>query len=142
MFSKLANFFQHKNVLLLAGVSSETQTCQTSIWSSLVYPITLPGHWGTTDDFTTIPFRLALSSAAPVELAKSIPVRSFILSSNLFFCLPFLLFLCTVPCRIVFAKPKDLEMFLFLDQGQEFIIFLQWLLVSFCKHPHYDMVLV
>ena len=107
VYSKLANFLQHKNVLLLAGVSSETQTCQTStcIWSSLVYPITLPGHWGTTDDFTTIPFRLALSSAAPVELAKSIPVRSFILSSNLFFCLPFLLFLCTVLYRIVFAKP-------------------------------------
>ena len=39
----------------------------------------------------------------------SIPVHSLILSSSLFFCLPFLLFPFTMPCRIVFAKPEDLE---------------------------------
>ena len=78
-------------------------------YSILFYPITLEGRQGTTDEFATIPFHLALFSAALVELAKSIPVHSLILSSYLFFCLP--LFLCpfTVPCRIVFAKQEDLE---------------------------------
>ena len=47
--------------------------------------------------------------AALVELAKSIPVHSLILSSHLFFCLPPLLFPFTVPCRIVFPKTEDLE---------------------------------
>ena len=31
------------------------------------------------------------------------------MSSHLLFCLPFLLFPCIVLCRIVFAKPQDLE---------------------------------
>ena len=75
----------------------------------LFYPITLEGRRGTTDEFATIPFHLDLFSAALVELAKSIPVHSLILSSHLFFCLPLFLFPFTVPCRIVFAKPEDLE---------------------------------
>ena len=79
------------------------------IYSILFYPITLEGRWGTTDEFTTIPFHLDLFSAALVELAKSIPVHSLILSSHLFFCLPLFLFPFTVPCRIVFAKPEGLE---------------------------------
>ena len=56
--------------------------------SILFYPITLEGRRGTTDEFATIPFHLVLFSAALVELAKSIPVHSLILSSHLFFCLP------------------------------------------------------
>ena len=75
----------------------------------LFYPITLGGRRGTTDEFATIPFHLDLFSAALVELARSIPVHSLILSSHLFFCLPLFLFPFTVPCRIVFAKPEDLE---------------------------------
>ena len=76
----------------------------------LFYPITLEGRWGTTDEFAIVPFHFVLFSAALVELAKSIPVHSLILSSHLFFCLPFfLLFPFTMPCRIVFAKPEDLE---------------------------------
>ena len=77
--------------------------------SILFYPIALGGRRGTTDEFATIPFHLGLFSAALVELAKSIPVHSLILSSHLFFCLPLFLFPFTVPCRIVFAKPEDLE---------------------------------
>ena len=69
----------------------------------------LEGRRGTSDEFTTIPFHLVLFSAAIVELAKSIPVHSLILSSHLFFGLPLFLFPFTVPCRIVFAKPEDLE---------------------------------
>ena len=75
----------------------------------LFYPITLEGRRGTTDEFATIPFHLDLFSAALVELAKSIPVHSLILSSYRFFCLPLFLFPFTVPCRIVFVKPEDLE---------------------------------
>ena len=79
--------------------------------SILFYPITLGRCRGTTDEFATIPFHLDLFSAALVELAKSIPVHSLILSSHLFFCLPLFLFPFTVPCRIVFAKPEDLGSF-------------------------------
>ena len=61
-------------------------------YSILFYPITLEGRRGTTDEFATIPFHLDLFSAALVELAKSIPVHSLILSSHLFFCLPLFLF--------------------------------------------------
>ena len=78
-------------------------------YSILFYPITLGGRRGTTDEFATIPFHLDLFSAALVELAKSISVHSLILSSHLFFCLPLFLLPFTVPCRIVFAKPEDLE---------------------------------
>ena len=69
----------------------------------------MEGRRGTTDEFATIPVHLVLFLAALVELAKSIPAHSLILSSHLFFCLP--LFLCpfTVPCRTVFAKSEDLE---------------------------------
>ena len=79
------------------------------VYSILFYPITLKGRRGTTDEFATTPFHLDLFSAALVELAKSIPVHYLILSSHLFFCLPLFLFPFTVPCRIVFAKPEDLE---------------------------------
>ena len=50
---------------------------------SLFYPITLEGCRGTTDEFATMPFHLDLFSAALVELAKSIPVHSLILSSTI-----------------------------------------------------------
>ena len=79
------------------------------ILSILFYLITLEGRRGTSDKFATIPFHLDLFSAALVELAKSIPVHSLILSSHLFFCLPLFLFPFSVPCMIVFAKPEDLE---------------------------------
>ena len=56
------------------------------VYSILFYPITLGGRWCITDEFATIPFHLDLFSAALVELAKSIPVHSLILSSHFFFC--------------------------------------------------------
>ena len=70
--------------------------------------MTLEGRRGTTDKFAA-PLHLVLFSAALIELAKSIPIRSLILSSHLFFCLPLFLFPFTVPCRIFFGKPEDLE---------------------------------
>ena len=68
------------------------------------------GRRGTTDDVATIPFQHSLSSAALRESPNPIPVHSLMFSSHLFFCLPLLLAPFTVPCRIVFAMPEDLEM--------------------------------
>ena len=85
-------------------------TNEHSLDNSILFnPITLEGRRGTTDKFATIPFHLVLFSAVLAELAKSIPVYSLILSFHLFFCLPLFLFPFTVPCRIVFARPEDLE---------------------------------
>ena len=66
-------------------------------YSILFYPITFEGRRGTTDEFATIPFHLDLFSAALVELAKTIPVHSLILSSHLVSSLPLFLFPFTVP---------------------------------------------
>ena len=101
---RIANICVTKN-----SEKSNTVNILWTIISILFYPIILEGRRGTTDEFATIPFRLDLFSAALVELAKSIPVHSLILSFHLFFCLSLFLFPVTVPCRIVFAKPEDLE---------------------------------
>ena len=96
-----------KTVLMMGHkISLDGEIC---IYSILFYPIILGGRRGTTDEFATIPFHLVLFSAGLVELVKSIPVHPLILFSHLFFCLPLFLFPFTVPCRIVFAKPEDLE---------------------------------
>ena len=63
-----------------ADVSKRTKKQLDILFSILFYPITLEGRRGTTDEFATIPFHLDLFSAALVELAKSIPVHSLILS--------------------------------------------------------------
>ena len=86
-----------------------TALCQR-LWDSLFlsYPITLECRRGTTDEFATIPFHLVLFSAAPVELAKSIPAHCFnIVFPTLLSTFSFFLF--TVPCEIVCAKPEDIE---------------------------------
>ena len=72
--------------------------------------LNLGGRRGTTDDVATISFHHSLSSAALRESPNTIPVHSLMLSPHLFFCLPLLLPPFTVPCRIVFAMPEDLEM--------------------------------
>ena len=75
----------------------------------LFYPITLEGRRGTTDEFATIPFHLVLFSAALVELAKSIPVHSLILSTHLFFCLPLFLFPSLCPVGLSLLNQKILR---------------------------------
>ena len=81
-----------------------------SISLILSQSLNLGGRRGTTDDIATIPFHDSLSSAALKESPNSISVHSFMLSYHLFFCLPLLLAPFTVPYRIVFAMPEDLEM--------------------------------
>ena len=65
------------------GKSADSDKIAASYIPFYSIPITLEGRWGTTDKFATIPFHLDLFSAALVELAKSIPVHSLILSSHL-----------------------------------------------------------
>ena len=95
-----------------AACPGSTLFAQTSLseylGSHLSQSLNLEGRQGTTDDVATIPFHLSLSSAALRESLNSIPVHSLMLSSHLF-CLP-LLAPFTVPCRIVFAMPGDIEM--------------------------------
>ena len=90
-FAKASHIFSTKNIGILEKLTSE------NFYSILFYP------------WKVVPFHFDLFSAALVELAKSIPVHSLILSSHLFFCLPLFPFPFTVPCRIVFAEPEDLE---------------------------------
>ena len=71
--------------------------------------LNLGGRRGITDDVATIPFHTSLSFAVLLESLNPIPVHSLMLSSRLFFCLPLLLAPFTVPCRIVFDMPEDLE---------------------------------
>ena len=60
--------YEHNHIKVLPSIST------------LFYPITLEGRRGTKDEFARVPFQLVLFSAALVELAKSIPVQSSILS--------------------------------------------------------------
>ena len=100
---------QSNAVLNNPTFGTTTRLRHSILFYFLFYPTTLECRRGTTDESATIPFHLDLFSADLVELAKSIPVHPLILSSHVFFCLPLFLFSFTVPCRIVFAKPEDLE---------------------------------
>ena len=64
-------------------------------------PFNLDSCAGTTDDFASILFQLALSSAVLRESPNPIPVHSLMLSSHLFFCLPLLLY-----CQLYFLCSK------------------------------------
>ena len=73
------------------------------------YPITLEGRRGTTDEFATIPFHLDLFSAALVELTKSIPVHSLILSSHPSSVCLFFFFLSLCPVGLSLQNQKTLR---------------------------------
>ena len=81
----IKNFNNEELFSKSAYIVCERIDCTFIFYSILFYPITLGGRRGTTDEFATIPFHPDLFSAALVELAKSIPVHSLILSSHLFF---------------------------------------------------------
>ena len=87
----------------------QVPVCQ-NLRSLISQSLKLGGRRGTTYDVATIPFHPSLSSVALRESPNPFPVHSLILSSHLFFCLPLLLAPFTVPCRIVFTMPEDLEM--------------------------------
>ena len=89
--------------------------CGSGLDDSLIHSLThssrvLKGRWGIKDDRTTTFLHSSLSSDFRKASLNPNPVHSDTLSSHLFFCLPFLLPPCTVPCRIIFASPVDLVM--------------------------------
>ena len=65
----------------------------------------LNDRWDIKDDRVTTFFHCFRRASPNPNTA-----HSDILSSHLFFCLPFLLPPCIVPCRIIFASPVDLVM--------------------------------
>ena len=67
------------------------------------------GRWGITDDFTYSIIQFSLFSTALWELPNSRPVHFLMLSSHLVLCLSCLLLPCTVPCKMVLARPDERE---------------------------------
>ena len=79
--------------------------------SSRHLSLNLNDRWGIKDDrATTLLHYSLLSTFEGRDFLKFKQVYSGMLSSHLFFCKPFLLSLCTVPCSIIFASPGDLVM--------------------------------
>ena len=106
-----ADFCFCSKLVIITTLTNQIRVCRCELCFLAVYAILFyswEGRRGTTDEFAIIPFHLVLLSAALVELAKSIPVHSLILSAHLFFCPPLFLFPFSVPCRIVFAQPQGL----------------------------------
>ena len=66
-------------------------------------------RWGTTDDFATSFLHFSLFSNALWDLPNSRPDHSLMLSSRLFLCLPCLLPLFAMPCKMVLARPDERE---------------------------------
>ena len=77
--------------------------------SSPHLPFNHEGRWGSTDDFTTSFTRFSLSSTALWDLAISRPACSLMLFSNLSLCLVCLLPPFTVPCKMILARPDELQ---------------------------------
>ena len=74
-------------------------------------------------------------SPLPSDLANSRPVHSLLLSSHLFLCPPCLLPPVTVPCKMLLARPDELETWpyhcsLSLYNGQEVFMWSDCLLVT------------
>ena len=74
------------------------------------YPLVYNNRWSIKDDRATTFLHPSLFSAVRKASPNFKHVHAVMLSSHLFFCLPFLLPLCTVLCRIIFASPVDLVM--------------------------------
>ena len=67
------------------------------------------GRWGTTDDFTTSFIHFSLVLHCPLGHGELQAVHSKMMSSHLFLCLPCLRLPFTVPCKMVLARPDELE---------------------------------
>ena len=84
--------------------------------------LNLVGPWGTTDNIEILSLHFDHSSVVLCKLVKPGLVHSLMLSIDLsfLFCLPFILVLSNVPCRIVFAIPEECELCLL------FWVFISW----------------
>ena len=85
------------------------ESLKLCFWLILHLSLNREGRWGTTDDFTTSFLHFALFSTALWNLANSRPVRSLMLFSHLFFCLPCLLPPFSVSRRMVLARSDARE---------------------------------
>ena len=65
-------------------------------------------HWGATDS-AAVSLQLTLFSDSFRVSQNLNPVQSNMLFSQLFFCLPLLFPLCTVPCKIILASLADFD---------------------------------
>ena len=74
------------------GTRQTIQKSSSSLFLHLSLSHNCGGRWGTTDDFTTSFLHFSLFPTALWDLASSRPVHSLMLSSHLFFCLPFVSF--------------------------------------------------
>ena len=88
-------------------------------------PIIKLGRCGTTDDFMTLPFHLILYLAALVELACPILniVYPLLLLSTSFFTFHCALQDCLCQKTLSYGYKHPSFCFLFLDKGQQFILF-------------------
>ena len=78
-----------------------------SITLTFTYCLTAGGLRGIIDDFTTSFLHVFLLSTAVWKLVNPRPVHPLTLSSHLFFCLPCLLPLFTVSCKMVLARAYE-----------------------------------
>ena len=122
--------------------SYDSAVLTKDLFSISILSQTLEVRRGTTNEFATISFHLVLFSAALVELAKSIPVHSLILSSHLFFCMPLFRFPCPCPVGLTLLNQKTfkhsqtiLTSVSWPGSGVRHIR--QWLLGSFCEPPNW-----
>ena len=87
-------------------IHEQLHCCNYLIISHFIFPVR-ERHWCTTDDFATSFLHFFLFCTALWDLPNSRPVHSLMLSSHLFLCLPSFLPPCTVPCKMVLARPDE-----------------------------------
>ena len=85
------------------------QRCCIPVVLHLHLSLNHTGCWGTTGGFTTSFLHFSQFSTTLWDLPNSRPVHSLMLSAHHFFCLPRLLPLFTVPCKMVLVRPDERE---------------------------------
>ena len=95
--------------MTVEGVLNISDTTDPTNSLSSHLPLNREGRWDTTDDFATSFLHFSLFSTALCDLANSRPVHFLMMSCHLFLCLPCLLPLFTVPCKMVLARPDEWE---------------------------------
>ena len=99
---------QSRKGFRVLGNCNEMQGYSISFTHSLTHSSrSLNDRWGIKEDRATTFLHSSLSSAFRRVSPNPNRVHSDIFSFHLFFCLPFLLPPCIVPCRIIFASPTQ-----------------------------------
>ena len=109
IWRRVVSFYCAWHFLLLCTETFRVTNLLPYQYFHLHLSLNCQGLWGNTDDFTKNFLHFFLSSTAIWDLVNSRPVHSLMLSSHLFFCLPYLLPPFTVPCKMVLARPDKWE---------------------------------